>query len=178
MKFTLKNILILFVLTIIVYETVFLYKTIVWDKSKIIGIVVFVVSLILTSVILVTYLMSYKYKYKQYYISFPIELEQHVNEFRENSMISPQYGTDTLKPGKDISKEIKKKMSHCPICLVVINKKISAMQKAEISEMKARHKKIIPILVDGGILPSSLSKIVPICITADQLSKISLEEQI
>ena len=52
------------------------------------------------------------------------------------------------------------------------------MQKIQISEMRAKHKKIIPILVDGGKLPSSLSKIVPICTTADQLSKVSLEEQL
>lgn len=177
MKFTLKNILVIFVLVLIAYETVFLYQTIVWDKSKILGITVFIVSLVLTSVILVTYLMSCKYRYKQYYISFPLYLQQNVNEFRENCMISPQYGTDTLKPGKDISKEIKKKMSDCSICLVVITKKISTMQKAEISEMKARHKKIIPILVDGGMLPSSLSKIVPIYTTSDRLSKVPFEEE-
>lgn len=178
MKFTFKNIFVIFVLVTIVYESLYLYKTIVWDKSKIIGIIVFIVSLVLTSVILVTYLMSNRYRYKQYYISFPQEFERDINEFRINSMISPQYGTDTLRPGKDISKEIKKKISHCSICLVIISKKISTMQKIEISEMRAKHKKIIPILVDGGKLPSSLSKIVPICTTADQLSKVSLEEQL
>ena len=86
---------------------------------------------------------------------------------------------ETLIDTLDYSaKEIKKKISHCSICLVRISKKISTMQKIEISEMRAKHKKIIPILVDGGKLPSSLSKIVPICTTADQLSKVSLEEQL
>ena len=61
MKFTFKNIFVIFVLVTIVYESLYLYKTIVWDKSKIIGIIVFVVSLVLTSVILATYLMSYRY---------------------------------------------------------------------------------------------------------------------
>lgn len=103
MKITFKNIFVIFVLVTIVYESLYLYKTIVWDKSKIIGIIVFVVSLVLTSVILATYLMSYRYRYKQYYISFPQEFERDINEFRINSMISPQYGTDTLRPGKDIS---------------------------------------------------------------------------
>lgn len=153
----------LFIATIIaIYETVFLWQTINWDYTKLLGIISFILSILSFAAGVSVYLMSLKYKLKRYYISFPADLDEEVKAFRINNNISADYGTDTLVPGTDATAEMRKKISRCSVCVVIICKRVSQIQKQEIHIMRTLDKKIIPIQCGNAYLPNDLSGIVPI----------------
>lgn len=169
MKYILKKVIFLIIILVAIYEFVLLWNTINWDSTKIIGIVAFVLSMFAVSITISTYLMSLRYKEKRYYISFPIEMKKEVDDFRILNNISATYGSDTLVSGNKLQSEIRKKISRCAVCFVIIGNKVTLVQKTEIHEMKKMGKKIIPIQNGKGYMPNDISSIVPIIVDEGRL---------
>lgn len=174
MKKTIIRLLVILSIITAIYQSAELWKGIIWDSNKLIGIIVFM-TVILVFVFATTILMAQKFRYKFYYVSFPLEIQDYVNKFREFNCISPLIGSDSLNPGNKMDRDIPQCIKRTSICIIIINKKIDAMQKKEISEMKKTHKRIIPIIIDNSIIPSSLSRIIPIRVSLENLPEVLIK---
>lgn len=171
-----KNVAAIIACIIAGYEFITLWKTITWDGSKLWGIIAFAASLSVVAITITAYLMSSRYKQKTYYVSFPLELKVDVDNLRSINNISITYGTDSLIPGSDIKTEVRKNLSRCNVCLVIISKKVSSLQKIEIQEMKKMRKHIIPIRNGSTYMPNTISGITPIVVDEDRLKDLKLED--
>lgn len=172
-----KNVAVFIAFVIAIYEFIFLWQTINWDSSKLWGILAFVVSVLAVFFLITTYLMSLRYRQKKYYVSFPIELKESVDNLRLKNNISPDYGTDVLIPGIEFKDEIRKKISRTNICLVIISRKVSQLQKIEIQEMKKQKKQIIPIQSGDAYIPNVINNITPLIVEEGKLKDLILDLQ-
>lgn len=161
-KKIIKILLVTFSIGVIAYEIQLLWPSIGWSTMRIIEIGAFVLGILISIAIFVSYLMSQRYKYKRAYISYPLEMKDEVDKFRDTNVLAPDFGTESLVAGNKVETEVKKKIAKSSYCFVIITRNISTVQKKEIREMKMQRKDITPILIDGIKSPMQLSDYVPI----------------
>lgn len=171
-KRILKLLLIILSIGIVAYEVHLLWPSIGWNAMRVLEIGAFVFGVFISIVIFVSYLMSQSHRLKKAYVSFPPEMKKDVDKFRDNNLLIPELGTESLKAGEKVDTEVKKKIAKSSYCFVIITEYISPIQKKEIREMKNQRKEITPILIDGTKPPMQLSDYVPIHVESSSLSSL------
>lgn len=171
----LKILLVTLSIGIATYEVQLLWSSIGWNTMRVIEIGTFVLGVISTIVVLVSYLMSQRHRFKKAYISYPPEMKNDVDKFRDLNLLTPDLGTEALEAGKKVETEVKKKISKSSCCFVIVTSYISPVQKKEIREMKNQKKVITPILIDGIKSPTQLSDYVPIHVEATGLPSLVVD---
>ncbi len=167
-----KLLLVTMSIGIAAYEVQLLWPLIGWNATRVLEIAAFVFGILISIVLFVTYLMSQRYRYKKVYVSFPPEMKEDVDKFRDNNLLIPDLGTESLIAGEKVDTEVKKKIAKSSSCFVIITNYISPVQKKEIREMKNQRKDITPILIDGIKTPMQLSEYVPIHVDSTNLSSL------
>ena len=172
LKKILKLLLISLSIGIVVYEVDLLWPSIGWNAMRVLEIGVFAFGVLISIVIFVSYLMSKSHKFKKVYVSFPIDMKEEVDKFRDTNLLTPDLGTESLEAGRKVETEVKKKIANSSYCFVIITNYLSPVQKKEIKEMKHQCKEITPILIDGSKAPTQLNDYVPIHVDSSNLSSL------
>lgn len=98
------------------------------------------------------------------YISYNPEYEteaQRISNLFPREM--PVLSVGHIFPGENVYETIPSYIASSKVCYVLIGKKVSQLQKYEISEMKRQNKKIIPILLDtADIAPKTVKDRMPV----------------
>lgn len=169
---TLKILLLFFALLLIVYEIHLLWPSIGWNWMRVLDVVSFLLGLITSIIAFVSYRITQKHRNQKVYVSFPTEMKNEVDKFRQKNGLMPNFGTESLSPGNRLENEVKHNIARSSYCFVIINSTISNVQKSEIKEMKHQRKPITPIVIEGGKLPNQLVEYLPLSSTLEKIPEL------
>ena len=119
-----------------------------WYKD--LAVYMLIICLMMTVFVSVIYVYNKKRKkvgsvYMSYNPEYEKEAQRISNLFPQEM---PVLSVGHIFPGENVYETVPSYIASSKVCYVIIGKKVSQLQKYEISEMKRQHKNIIPILLD------------------------------